>query len=192
MPALIWVLPLHLRNHSEQAGVLEPHPLVLPQPRTLFLHCTPQEPESLNLRESETCYKGDQEPCWKGAGAIKSKTEECSDLWGQKPPGWAPTWIILALQQLLQQNHCWLSKEPCLSKDDTIGLIFSSASHSALLPPQEIFLMPRGREISSAFPSGIQPKSTRSSEMRNQFAAKIFAFETRNPISKVAIWTSHF
>lgn len=48
--------------------------------------------------------------------------------------------------------------------------------------------MPKGREISSSFPSRIQPKSARSSEMRHQFAAKISAFESaenRKPISKV-------
>lgn len=105
MPALIRVLPLHLRNHSglrlkTQTGVSGPtHWFILSQGLCSFTVLLRTQSLSQSLRKWDHCHK---ESCWKGAGAIKSKTEECSNLWGQNPPGWAPKWITLVLQQLLK------------------------------------------------------------------------------------------
>lgn len=76
MSALIWVLPLCLRNHSQN----HIHWFILSQGPCSFTVLLRTQSLSQSLRKWDHCYKGDQESSWKGAGAIKSNTEECSDL----------------------------------------------------------------------------------------------------------------
>lgn len=131
MPAQIGVLPLCiLETFLGRLVLLGPHPLAHPQPRTLLLCCGLQDQSpSQSLRKCARCHRGDQECCCEGAGGIKSRTEDWGGLWGQKFPGWVPTRIILALQQLLKQNYSWFIKEPGLNKDDSISLVFGNVSH---------------------------------------------------------------